>query len=101
MPPGYYPLAEAEAVANEPELLELNMSLVASWLPERLLTAHKGSFGHVLVVGGSKNFHGAVQMAAEAALRGGAGLVTLAAPFEIEPLSPEVMRLPLVWWLFI
>ncbi len=96
MPSGYYPLAEAEAVANEPELLELNMSLVASWLPERLLTAHKGSFGHVLVVGGSKNFHGAVQMAAEAALRGGAGLVTLAAPFEIEPLSPEVMRLPLV-----
>lgn len=96
-PPGYLPLWEAEeAAAAAPELVEMTLPLAASWLPERPAAAYKTNFGHVLVVGGSRNFHGAVQMAAEAALRGGAGLVTLAAPFEIEPLSPEIMRLPLV-----
>lgn len=97
-PPGYLPLWEAaEDNANDlPEPVEVTLQLAAGWLPERPAAAHKGNFGHVLVVGGSKNFHGAVQMAAEAALRGGAGLVTLAAPLQIEPLSPEIMRLPLV-----
>jgi len=40
--------------------------------------AHKGSFGHVLVVGGSRGKSGAAAMAGEAALRSGAGLVTVA-----------------------
>jgi len=41
-------------------------------------TAHKGSFGHVLVVGGGAGMAGAVRLAGEAALRTGAGLVSLA-----------------------
>jgi len=49
-----------------------------SWLPERPANAHKGRFGHVLVVAGDRGFGGAGLLAAEAAARSGAGLVSLA-----------------------
>jgi NAD(P)H-hydrate epimerase len=47
-------------------------------LARRARSAHKGNFGHVLVVGGDRGMPGAVRLAGEAALRAGAGLVTLA-----------------------
>nr|VFK23788.1 MAG: NAD(P)H-hydrate epimerase [Candidatus Kentron sp. LFY] len=47
-------------------------------LPPRARSAHKGNFGHVLIVGGDTGFTGAVKMAGEAAARVGAGLVTIA-----------------------
>lgn len=47
-------------------------------LPARRRDAHKGAYGHVLVIGGDSGMSGAVQMAAEAALRIGAGLVSVA-----------------------
>ncbi|PKM11319.1 MAG: bifunctional ADP-dependent NAD(P)H-hydrate dehydratase/NAD(P)H-hydrate epimerase [Gammaproteobacteria bacterium HGW-Gammaproteobacteria-3] len=47
-------------------------------LPERNRCAHKGDNGHVLIVGGDMGFSGAARMAGEAALRVGAGLVSLA-----------------------
>ncbi|MEL7298300.1 MAG: NAD(P)H-hydrate dehydratase [Pseudomonadota bacterium] len=47
-------------------------------LPRRPLNSHKGQFGHVLCVGGAEGMPGAVRLSAEAALRGGAGLVTVA-----------------------
>lgn len=47
-------------------------------LPRRLRNTHKGSYGHVLVIGGDIGFSGAVRLAAEAALRTGAGLVSVA-----------------------
>ena len=47
-------------------------------LPPRPANAHKGSFGHVLIVGGNYGMSGAVRLAGEAALRAGAGLVTVA-----------------------
>lgn len=51
--------------------------LMASF-PSRHRDAHKGDFGHVLVIGGDEGYGGAVAMAAEAALRTGAGLVSVA-----------------------
>ncbi len=47
-------------------------------LAPRARSAHKGSFGHVLIVGGDRGMPGAVHLTGEAALRAGAGLVTLA-----------------------
>jgi NAD(P)H-hydrate epimerase len=55
-------------------------ALVRSILPERPLDAHKGTFGTVLVIGGSVNYTGAPLLAGKAAYRVGAGLVTLAVP---------------------
>ncbi|MEH6542717.1 MAG: NAD(P)H-hydrate dehydratase [Porticoccaceae bacterium] len=58
------------------EILKLEHLL--SKVPRRARDAHKGEFGHVLVVGGDTGFGGAVLMAAEAAARVGAGLVSVA-----------------------
>lgn len=51
---------------------------VTELLGPRPRTAHKGNFGHVLVVGGEHGLAGAARMAAEAAARVGAGLVSVA-----------------------
>ncbi len=64
-------------------------------LPVREKSAHKGLFGQVLVVGGNRGFSGAARMAASAALRTGAGLVSVATRAEHAPLlnlsRPELM----------
>jgi ADP-dependent NAD(P)H-hydrate dehydratase / NAD(P)H-hydrate epimerase len=55
-------------------------ALIRSLLPARPRSAHKGTFGKVLIVSGSALYTGAPVLAAEAAYRSGAGLVTLATP---------------------
>lgn len=65
------------------------------WLTPRTRSAHKGDFGHVLVIGGDHGFAGAARMTAEAAARSGAGLVSVATRPEHAPvqaaLRPEIM----------
>jgi NAD(P)H-hydrate epimerase len=71
---------------------------VARALPRRGRSAHKGKFGHVLVVGGAAGMGGAARLAAEAALRVGAGLVTAATqPQSLAALQsrPELMSVAL------
>ncbi len=53
---------------------------VRSLLPSRPIEAHKGSFGRLLVVAGSRNYVGASYLACLGAYRAGAGMVTLATP---------------------
>jgi NAD(P)H-hydrate epimerase len=67
--------------AQEKVGLELMTSRwLKSALPERPEDANKGTFGKVLVVGGSRQYVGAPRLAATAAYRAGAGLVTVACP---------------------
>lgn len=63
---------------QRPTANRLDWRSIMGWLPERPANAHKGRFGHVLVVAGDRGFGGAGMMAAEAAARSGAGLVSLA-----------------------
>ncbi len=74
--------------------------LIPASLLHRRADTHKGDFGHVLVVGGSVGMAGAPILAGYAALRSGAGLVTLAVPGSIYAIAarkapPELMVRPL------
>jgi hydroxyethylthiazole kinase-like uncharacterized protein yjeF len=77
----------------------LDASTVAPLLPEFERTIHKGNRGHVLIAGGSIGKSGAAVLAARAALRAGAGLVTIGVPATIaaavDAMLPEAMTLAL------
>ncbi len=91
-----------EAIVSTLGIEWAGSSLALAQTP-RALGANKGSFGHVLVVGGSFGWvggkAGAPAMAALAALRAGAGLVTAAVPAPALPVvasfAPELMTWPL------
>ncbi|MDD3164268.1 MAG: NAD(P)H-hydrate dehydratase, partial [Oscillospiraceae bacterium] len=59
---------------------------IASLLPKRRADAHKGDFGKLLLLCGSVGLTGAAAMAAKAALRAGAGLISLGVPQSIYPI---------------
>ncbi len=71
---------------------------VVEALPERPRFAHKGSFGHGQLIGGSLGKIGAIAMAARAFMRSGAGLLTISVPKcgidIIQTLAPEAMVWP-------
>ncbi len=79
----------AEAVLLDPARLR------AAWLPARARHAHKGDFGHVLVIGGDHGFGGAARLAGTSSARAGAGLTTVATrPAHVPALlsgRPELM----------
>src|ERR1017187_6236627 len=89
-PPSFY--AEAWRALLEP-------SMFRHLLAPRPRSGHKGTFGHVLVVAGSRGKTGAAAMTGLGALRAGAGLVTVAtassAIAEISSHAPELMTEPL------
>ena len=73
----------------------LNFNDSLPLLKPRDREANKGNFGHVLIIGGAPGYAGAVRLAGEAALRSGAGLVSIAthpshAPF-LQASRPELM----------
>ena len=67
--------------------------MIHSLLPDRPRDGHKGTFGAVMIVGGSSNYPGAPGLAGLGAYRSGCGLVTLALPNSLQgcitPLLPE------------
>jgi len=96
-------------IGNPEQLLESPEHTLNLITPDQFLRAHhrraedthKGDYGKVLIVGGSKGKSGAAAMAGQAALRAGAGLVTVATPAECIPMvaasMPELMTEPLHW----
>jgi len=63
---------------NEKEILSiLSDDFIHQVLPKRKKNSHKGEFGHIAIVGGGPGMHGAVCIAGEAALRSGAGKVSI------------------------
>ncbi len=77
------------------DLEESRGSNFLSVLSTRVRNAHKGNFGHVLVIGGDEGYLGAAQMAAEAAMRVGSGLVSVATrkshAAQLSAAIPEIM----------
>jgi ADP-dependent NAD(P)H-hydrate dehydratase / NAD(P)H-hydrate epimerase len=82
-------------VSNKSELQVITGQEVGMAFPSRSPDAHKGSFGHVLVIAGAAGKAGAAALAGMAALRTGAGLVTIACPKSIQTIvanfAPELM----------
>ena len=71
---------------------EITAQQVFELLPRRKADSHKGSYGKVMCLAGSARFRGAAALAAEGALRAGAGLVTLAS---VEPvIAAAAARVP-------
>jgi ADP-dependent NAD(P)H-hydrate dehydratase / NAD(P)H-hydrate epimerase len=79
-----------------PSMLVATAEWARALLPARPSDAHKGSMGRVLVVGGSAGLMGAIGMAAESALRSGAGYALAAVPRSgvdiVEARAPEVVK---------
>ncbi len=77
----------------------INEALIAPLIRPRSSESHKGTYGHALVVGGSRGMTGAVVMTAVGALKSGSGLVTAAVPESLLPVVDgsvlEVMTTPL------
>lgn len=88
-------LADAAWEALDATIEPGSARTVRPLLPARPEGAHKGSNGHLLLVAGSRGKSGAAILAARGALRGGAGLVTVACPPEAMALvaagAPEIM----------
>lgn len=79
------------------ELKELNHERVLSLLPDRDPWGHKGTFGKLLLLCGSRGFTGAAYFAAMGALRSGAGLVYLGVPEGIYELEAVKLNEPVVF----
>jgi hydroxyethylthiazole kinase-like uncharacterized protein yjeF len=104
LPPNCDRMGELRVVAigSPAELMDhISLSLV-EWddfrplLAPRVRSGHKGDYGHVLVIGGAAGKTGAAAMAGLAALRAGAGLVTVACSQpNLSAIAPELMTAPL------
>ena len=88
-----------EQLAEEAKVELLTPSFIRSLMPPRPSDAHKGNLGRTMILAGSPGMTGAAVLTAESALRGGSGLVYLAAPESVCPALEsklvEVIVIPL------
>jgi NAD(P)H-hydrate repair Nnr-like enzyme with NAD(P)H-hydrate dehydratase domain len=82
-----YPRSLIEGFDSKLELID--RELVRRLLPRRRAYSHKGDYGRIFVLAGSRGYTGAAALTAEAALRAGAGLVTLGIPASLNPILEE------------
>lgn len=93
-----FPQAYIDELTGDPDCQFLHRKDVQALLPRRRRQSHKGTYGHVLLIGGSLDYSGAIILAARAAMRAGAGLVTVLTPKSIVDrvanACPEIMVKP-------
>ena len=77
--------------------LELNHSDVLNMLPDRNVCSHKGDFGKILLLCGSRGYTGAAALASIGALRCGAGLVYLGVPESIYEIEAKKLTEPVIF----
>jgi len=82
-----FPLALVDKIKSDVGLITAEE--ISMLFPRRKRIAHKGSYGHLLLMGGAEGYSGAMTLTAMAAVRSGAGLVTVVVP---ERLVPVVAR---------
>ncbi len=86
-------------IRSSKETISVTPEVIQKFMPPRIESSRKGDNGIVLVVGGSKIYHGAPLLSSLAALRAGADLVYTAVPesiaLAIRPFSPNLIVLPL------
>lgn len=84
-------------LGRELQQMELDHKTILSILPHREENAHKGDFGKILLLCGSRGFTGAAYLAAMGALRCGAGLVYLGVPESIYAIEAVKLNEPVVF----
>lgn len=70
---------------------------IARWLPERPADTHKGDYGRLLLLCGAVGYTGAPVLAASAAVRTGAGLVSVGVPERVWPIVAAKLTEPMVF----
>src|SRR6476620_421707 len=89
----------SSTILSSKEMLSITPEVIQKFMPPRIESSRKGDNGIVLVVGGSKIYHGAPLLSSLAALRAGADLVYTAVPesnaLAIRSFSPNLIVLPL------
>ena len=73
-----------EVYPDRPQAILVEREMLS--LPKRPADAHKGDFGRLFILAGSRGYTGAAALCARAAVRGGAGLVTVAVPEDVYPI---------------
>ena len=81
----------------EPRIRELNLQDARNLLPLRDPKGHKGTFGRVLLLCGSRGYTGAASLAAMGALRSGTGLVYLGVPESIYAIEAVKLQEPVIF----
>jgi len=88
-----FPAALVDSIKSDMEFIAADD--IRMLFPRRKRDAHKGNYGHLLIMSGASGYSGAVTLAALAAMRSGTGLVTVVAPKNIAPIIarnvPEAM----------
>ncbi len=89
-------IAAEDAQIKQPIAI-LDEKIIRQFLPKRTPHSHKGTYGNVLMIGGSASMHGAITMAADAALHSGLGTLTLMIPEDIrEIVSSRLLEAMLI-----
>jgi ADP-dependent NAD(P)H-hydrate dehydratase len=87
------------SIRSSKETISVTPEVIQKFMPPRIESSRKGDNGIVLVIGGSKIYHGAPLLSSLAALRAGADLVYTAVPesnaLAIRSFSPNLIVLPL------